>query len=55
VERVAVKDVRLPVQMQRAMATEAEATREARAVCIAASGLRRYAFIILFSYLEKFY
>ena len=28
------KDVRLPVQMQRAMAAEAEATREARAkVC----------------------
>ena len=25
------KDVRLPVQMQRAMAAEAEATREARA------------------------
>jgi erythrocyte band 7 integral membrane protein len=31
VERVELKDVRLPVQMQRAMATEAEATREARA------------------------
>ena len=31
VERVEFKDVRLPVQMQRAMATEAEATREARA------------------------
>ena len=27
VERVEVKDVRLPVNMQRAMATEAEATR----------------------------
>lgn len=34
VERVEVKDVRLPVQLQRAMAAEAEAAREARAkVC----------------------
>ena len=31
VERVEVKDVRLPVHLQRAMATEAEAAREARA------------------------
>ncbi|VDK42782.1 unnamed protein product [Anisakis simplex] len=31
VERVEIKDVRLPVQLQRAMAAEAEATREARA------------------------
>ncbi|EPB79204.1 hypothetical protein ANCCEY_01731 [Ancylostoma ceylanicum] len=31
VERVEVKDVRLPVQLQRAMAAEAEAAREARA------------------------
>lgn len=31
VERVEVKDVRLPVQLQRVMAAEAEATREARA------------------------
>jgi hypothetical protein len=31
VERVEVKDVRLPREMQRAMAAEAEATREARA------------------------
>ena len=38
VERVAVKDVRLPVQLQRAMAAEAEATREARAKVIAAEG-----------------
>lgn len=38
VERVEVKDVRLPVQMQRAMATEAEAAREARAKVIAAEG-----------------
>jgi erythrocyte band 7 integral membrane protein len=38
VERVELKDVRLPVQMQRSMATEAEATREARAKCVAAEG-----------------
>lgn len=31
VERVEVKDVRLPKQMQRAMAAEAEANREAKA------------------------
>ena len=30
--------MRLPVQMQRAMATEAEATREARAKVVAAEG-----------------
>ena len=34
VERVEVKDVRLPVQLQRAMAAEAEAAREARAKVI---------------------
>jgi len=38
VERVEVKDVRLPVQMQRAMAAEAETTREARAKVIMAEG-----------------
>jgi erythrocyte band 7 integral membrane protein len=38
VERVEVKDVRLPVQMQRSMATEAEAAREARAKVVAAEG-----------------
>merc|ERR1719367_1773251 len=35
VERVEIKDVRLPVQLQRAMAAEAEAAREARAKVIA--------------------
>lgn len=30
-ERVEIKDVKLPVQLQRAMAAEAEAAREARA------------------------
>ncbi|KAH7715163.1 Protein MEC-2 b [Aphelenchoides avenae] len=38
VERVEMKDVRLPVQLQRAMAAEAEASREARAKVIAAEG-----------------
>ncbi len=38
VERVEVKDVRLPTNMQRAMATEAEAVREARAKVVAAEG-----------------
>jgi len=38
VERVEVKDVRLPQQLQRAMAAEAEATREARAKVVAAEG-----------------
>ena len=36
--RVEVKDVSLPHSMQRAMAAEAEATREARAKIIAAEG-----------------
>ena len=35
-ERVEVKDVRVPEQLQRAMAAEAEAAREARAKVIAA-------------------
>ncbi|XP_072260035.1 stomatin-like protein 3 [Pyxicephalus adspersus] len=38
VERVEMRDVRLPVQMQRAMAAEAEAVREARAKIVAAEG-----------------
>jgi erythrocyte band 7 integral membrane protein len=38
VERVEIKDVSLPKQMQRAMAAEAEASREARAKVIAAEG-----------------
>uniref|UniRef100_A0A8C6XJ50 Stomatin n=1 Tax=Naja naja TaxID=35670 RepID=A0A8C6XJ50_NAJNA len=38
VERVEIKDVKLPIQLQRAMAAEAEATREARAKVIAAEG-----------------
>ncbi|CAG0905014.1 unnamed protein product [Cyprideis torosa] len=38
VERVEIKDVRLPTQLQRAMAAEAEASREAKAKVIAAEG-----------------
>ncbi|XP_078513361.1 stomatin-like protein 3 [Lissotriton helveticus] len=38
VDRVEIRDVRLPMQMQRAMAAEAEATREARAKVISAEG-----------------
>ncbi|KAE8627257.1 hypothetical protein XENTR_v10006919 [Xenopus tropicalis] len=38
VDRVEMRDVRLPVQMQRAMAAEAEAAREARAKVVAAEG-----------------
>ena len=38
VERVEITDVRLPVQLQRAMAAEGEAAREARAKVIAAEG-----------------
>ncbi|CAB4025840.1 mechanosensory 2-like [Paramuricea clavata] len=43
VERVEVKDIRLPTQLQRAMAAEAEASREARAKVIAANGEREAA------------
>lgn len=41
VERVEIKDVKLPLQLQRAMAAEAEASREARAKvrCSASSRL----------------
>jgi len=38
VERVEVKNVRLPENLQRAMAAEAEATREAKAKIVAATG-----------------
>ncbi|XP_063929837.1 stomatin-like isoform X3 [Zophobas morio] len=38
VERVEITDVRLPQQLQKAMAAEAEATREAKAKIIAAEG-----------------
>jgi len=38
VERIEIKDVRLPLQMQRVMAAEAEATRDATAKIIASNG-----------------
>ncbi|XP_018797467.1 PREDICTED: band 7 protein AGAP004871-like [Bactrocera latifrons] len=38
VERVEIKDVRLPLQLQRAMAAEAEAIREAKAKVVSAEG-----------------
>ncbi|XP_060066096.1 band 7 protein AGAP004871-like [Ylistrum balloti] len=41
VERVEIKDVRLPHQLQRAMAAEAEASREASAKVLAAKGEQR--------------
>lgn len=41
VQRVEVKDIRLPKQLQRAMAAEAEATREAKAKIISADGERQ--------------
>ena len=41
VQRVEVKDVRLPVQLQRAMAAEAEAARESRTKVVAAEGEQR--------------
>ncbi|NXP26671.1 STML3 protein, partial [Scytalopus superciliaris] len=40
VARVEIKDVRIPVAMQRAMAAEAEAARETRAKVVAAEGER---------------
>ncbi|CAJ0583721.1 unnamed protein product, partial [Mesorhabditis spiculigera] len=38
VERVEIKDIRLPYQLMKSMATEAEAARDARAAVIAADG-----------------
>jgi len=46
VERVEMKDVRLPAQMQRAMAAEAEATREAKAKVIAAEGEQKASYAL---------
>ena len=43
VERVEVKDVRVPEQLQRAMAAEAEAAREARARLLLLRGNTRLA------------
>ena len=41
VEQVEIKDVRLPVQLQRAMAREAEETRNANAKVISSKGERK--------------
>lgn len=38
VERIDIKNVRLPLQLQRAMAAEAQASREARAKILEATG-----------------
>eukprot|EP00090_Calanus_glacialis_P024965 TRINITY_DN3877_c0_g1_i1.p1 TRINITY_DN3877_c0_g1~~TRINITY_DN3877_c0_g1_i1.p1 ORF type:complete len:307 (+),score=65.29 TRINITY_DN3877_c0_g1_i1:30-923(+) len=43
VDRVELKDVRLPQEMQRSMAAEAEATRDARAKVIASEGEQKSA------------
>lgn len=43
VERVELKDVSLPTSMQRSMATEAEAARDARAKVVSAEGEQRAA------------
>jgi len=53
VERVEIRDVRLPQQLQRAMAAEAEAAREAKAKVIAAigeQGTRSQHFIFFVTY-----
>lgn len=41
VERVEMKDIRLPHQLMRSMAAEAEAARDARARVIAAEGEKK--------------
>ena len=46
VDRVEIKDVRLPKNLQRAMAAEAEATREARAKVMIGT-LRRVKMILM--------
>ena len=46
VDRVEIKDVRLPKNLQRAMAAEAEATREARAKVMIGT-LRRVKLILM--------
>ncbi|QQP52015.1 Uncharacterized protein FKW44_004007, partial [Caligus rogercresseyi] len=46
VERVEIKDVRVPVQLQRAMAAEAEAAREARAKQKASTHLKEAALVL---------
>lgn len=52
VERVEIKDVSLPHSLQRAMAAEAEAAREARAKVIAAEGNYFCFILILFDKID---
>ncbi|KAI2798192.1 hypothetical protein RDWZM_001931 [Blomia tropicalis] len=47
VERVELKDVRLPVNFQRSMAVEAEAVREARAKIIASEGEKKSSYALV--------
>ncbi|CAG2170877.1 unnamed protein product, partial [Oppiella nova] len=46
VERVELKDVRLPANLQRSMAAEAEAGREAKAKIVAAEGEQKASFAL---------
>ncbi|RNA19224.1 erythrocyte band 7 integral membrane -like [Brachionus plicatilis] len=46
VERVEIKDVKLPVEIQKAMAVEAEATSEARALVITALGEKKASYML---------
>lgn len=47
VERVEIKDVKLPQQLQRAMAAEAEASREARAKVTTGSSSTFYLHLLI--------
>ena len=53
VERVEIKDVKLPQQLQRAMAAEAEASREARAKVGSSSPTLTHAYIVC-SFMHSF-
>ena len=47
IENMEIKDVKLPLSMQRSMAAEAEATREANAKVIAAAGEKKASVALL--------
>ncbi|KHJ84731.1 hypothetical protein OESDEN_15552 [Oesophagostomum dentatum] len=49
VERVEIKDIRLPHQLTRSMAAEAEAVRRARAAVIHAEGEKNASQLVLYS------
>ena len=55
VQRVEVKDVRLPVQLQRAMAAEAEAAREARAKVKSSEFFKHFSFSLIFKISHRFF